>query len=160
VKIASGLPFASLMSPGVTSTMCCPQRYVPGSIGEPRSPQRTLICFMFSGKRLLSNRCLRGGDPPAEAQANLFELVAVGEPENGLAGATVNGNPRARVCRVVDDFDGTHEARRYVRHERLHNRLDVFARLIVRPGEGPETDEDDGGDQEQRKHGVRGWRRS
>ena len=155
MKIASALPLASLMSPGVTSTMCGPQRYVPGSIGKPRSPQRTLICFMVSGKRLL--RPVLSRQRSASQSAGKFvRAVAVGEPENGLAGATVNGDPRARVFWIVDDFDGTHELRRYVRHGRLHNRRDVFANLIVRPGEGPETDEDDGGDQEQRKHGVRG----
>jgi hypothetical protein len=32
----------------------------------------------------------------------------MGEPENRRAGPMVNGNPwSTRVCRIVDDFDGT-----------------------------------------------------
>ena len=46
----------------------------------------------------------------------MFELVPIEEPENRLAGATVNGDPWARVFRVVDDFDGANELRWYVGH--------------------------------------------
>jgi hypothetical protein len=46
MNTASGLPLASLMSPGVTSTISGPKRYRSGCVGEPKSPQRILICVM------------------------------------------------------------------------------------------------------------------
>jgi hypothetical protein len=63
---------------------------------------------------------LYGDDTPAEAQANLFESVAIEEPEKRLAGAAVNGNPWTRVFWVVDDLDAMHELRCYV--PRNHDR--------------------------------------
>ena len=46
---------------------------------------------------------------PAETHAHLFELMAIDDTENSLAGAMVNGDPWPAVFWFVDDFDDTHE---------------------------------------------------
>jgi hypothetical protein len=45
---------------------------------------------------------------PAKARAKFHELIAIIEPEKGLACFLVDGEPRAKISGLVGDFDGTH----------------------------------------------------
>src|SRR5262249_39771634 len=91
-----------------------------GSLTRNLRTARPLTLRVIDLAAALSRRCFRGDYPPTEAQANLFELVAVEEPENGLVGAPINGDPGAGVVRVVDDFHDMRELRQYLRHGRRH----------------------------------------